>query len=445
MHDPLRTRKSAMQGRKQHRGAGRGFRLCSGIWLVGACLFWAVSSAPADAQGVSQDYADAFAARVATPGDTTALSSFINTAVREGQYDQAISTVEQHLISAPRDAKARLIAGRLYNHIGSYELARRQLRHALSIGTLTPEETEEAEQLLGVVERALEGWTYGVAVSGGVRYESTDRGNAGSTDFVTGFGQIKGHVRQDLKTATRDAIIYSGSFAATERVNDVDTSVLAGRDTLLDGEARVTYDKGLPNSGVESLRMLVSAFAAVETFGSSTDETAFGTAIRFTARPTVDGLAFIGAGYANLDASDGIFTEDRFSWEAGYSHRLRNGHAIGAAIRGTHDQGAGQSDLGNSVEGEIRYGGIIYAVDNRFAWLHEIGFAVGESETPDLSRGPAFRLNSDFWRITSAHDFQIAADQIISLDLTYREIDFSGGINDRESFEATLYYTYTWQ
>jgi hypothetical protein len=415
------------------------------MWVVCGGLIAATPIASAHAQGVSQDYADSFAARVATPGDTTALSNFINTAVREGQYDQAISTVEQHLISAPRDAKARLIAGRLYNHLGSYELARRQLRHALDIGTLTPAETDEALALLGRVERALEGWTYKLAVSGGVRYESTDRGAAGSTDFVTGFGQVKGHIRQDLKTATRDAIIYSGSFSATERVNDVDTSVVAGRDTLLDGEARITYDKGLPNTGIETLRMLVSAFTAVQTFGSNTDETAFGTAIRFTARPTVDGLAFIGAGYANLEASDGIFTEDRFSWEAGYTHRLQNGHAIGAAIRGTHDQGAGQSNLGNSVEGEIRYGGLIYAVEDRFAWLHEIGFAVGESETPDLSLGPAVRLSSDFWRVTSAHDFQLDANQIISLDLTYREIDFSGGINDRESFEATLYYTYSWE
>lgn len=434
-----------MQGRQAYRGARGRAGFFSGLFVVGCGLVWAAPAGTAYAQSVSQNYADAFAARVATPGDTTALNTFINTAVREGQYDQAISTVEQHLISAPRDAKARLIAGRLYNHLGSYELARRQLRHALSIGTLTPEETTEAEHLLGVVERALEGWTYGVSVSGGVRYESTDRGAAGSTDFVTGFGQIKGHIRQDLKTASRDAIIYSGSVTATERVNDVDTSVVAGRDTLIDGEARITYDKGLPNSGVESLRMLVSAFAAVETFGSNTDETAFGTAIRFTVRPTVDGLAFIGAGYANLDASDGIFTENRFSWEAGYTHRLPNGHAIGAAIRGTHDEGSGQSNLGHMVEGEIRYGGVFYTIPDRLVWLHEIGVAIGENETPDLSLGPAFRLNSDYWRITSAHDFQIAADQIISLDLTYRDIDFAGGINDRESFEATLYYTYTWQ
>lgn len=66
----------------------------------------------AHAQSVSQGYSDAFAARVATPGDTTALNTFINAVVREGQYDQAVSTVEQHLISAPRDARARLVAAR---------------------------------------------------------------------------------------------------------------------------------------------------------------------------------------------------------------------------------------------------------------------------------------------------------------------------------------------
>lgn len=399
----------------------------------------------AHAQSVSRGYSDAFAARVATPGDTTALNTFINAAVREGQYDQAVSTVEQHLISAPRDARARLVAARLYTHLGSWELARRQLQHALSIGTLTPEETAEAEALLERVDRALEGWAYALTLSGGLRSESTDRGTAGSTDFVTGFGKVTGQIRQDLKTPTRDAIIYSGSLVATERVNDVDTSRIAGRDTLINGEASIAYDKGLPNSGIETLRMLVSAFAAVETFGSGTDETAFGSAIRFTARPTVEGLAFIGAGYANLGASDGVFTENRFSWEAGYTHRLPNGHAIGAAVRGTHDEGAGQSNLGHLVEGEIRYGGVFYTIPGRLVWQHEVGVAVGEQETPDLSLGPAFRLNGDYWRLTSAHDFQFAPQQSISLDLSYTEIDYSGGINDRETFEASLYYTYTLQ
>ncbi|MEM8876529.1 MAG: tetratricopeptide repeat protein [Pseudomonadota bacterium] len=432
-----------MQGRYGERRTVGTRSLISGL-LVAAGVVFALPTV-VHAQGVSQVYTDAFAARVATPGDTTALNAFINTAVQEGQYDQAISTIEQHLISAPRDARARLVAGRLYNHLGSWELARRHLRHALSIGTLTPEETAEAEALLARVERAIEGWTYALALSAGIRFESTDRGAAGSNDFVTGFGKVQGHVRQDLKNATRDAIIYAGSLVATERVNDVDTSRIAGQDTLIDGEASITYDKGLPNSGIETLRMLVSAFAAVETFGSSTDETAFGTAIRFTARPTVDGLAFIGAGYANLEASDGIFTDNRFNWEAGYTHRLPNGHAIGAAVRGSHDEGSGQSNLGHLVEGEVRYGGVFFSIPDRLVWLHEVGVAVGEKESPDLSLGPTFRLNGDYWRLSSAHDFQFAPQQTVSLDLSYTEIDYSGGINDRETFEASLYYTYTLQ
>jgi tetratricopeptide (TPR) repeat protein len=416
------------------------YRPCVGAVIAVGLAGLASWAGSPHAQASDAAYADAFAARIASPGDVSVLSTFINLAVQRGQYDQAVSTVEQHLIAAPRDARARLVAARLYHHMGSYELARRQARHALSIGTLTPEETQDAEALLARAERALSGWTYGLAVSGGIRFESTERANAADEDFTTGFGQLQGYVRQDLKTATRDALIYSGRISATERVYDTDLTRTAGRDTYLSGLGRVTYDKGLPNSGVESLRMLVSAFGAVESFGSNTDETRLGTDIKFTARPTVDGLAFVSAGYANLEGSDGIFTEDRFSWEAGYSHRLPNGHAIGAAVRGTQDSGTRQSDLGHSTEFEVRYGGVVLDLPDRVVWLHEVAVAVGEDETPDLTLGPASRLQSDFWRITSAHDFQLTSEQKISLDMTYTERKFS--ILERSSFAATLYYTY---
>jgi tetratricopeptide (TPR) repeat protein len=421
-------------------GGLHGFRLAVGAVMALAIAGVASADTNARAQGMDAAYADAFAARVASPGNVTILSTFINLAVRRGQYDQAVSTVEQHLIAAPRDARARLVAAQLYNHMGSYELARRQARHALNIGTLTPEETQDAEALIARAERALNGWTYGLSLSGGVRFESSERSNAADEDFTTGFGQLQGYVRQDLKTATRDAIIYSGRISATERVYDTDLTRTAGRDTYVSGLGRITYDKGLPNSGIESLRMLISVFGAVESFGSNTDETRLGTDIKFTARPTVDGLAFVSAGYANLEGSDGIFTEDRFSWAAGYSHRLPNGHAIGAAVRGTQDSGAGQSDLGHSTEVELRYGGVLLDVPDRFVWLHEIAVAIGDDETPDLTLGPASRLQSDYWRVTSAHDFQFAPEQKISLDMTYTEREFT--ILERSSFAATLYYTY---
>ncbi|TIW43418.1 MAG: tetratricopeptide repeat protein, partial [Mesorhizobium sp.] len=84
---------------------------------------------PAGAQGPYPAYDDAFSARIASPADNRTLAQFVTVAVNAGQYDQAISSVEQYLIKYPRDARARLAASRLYYHVGSYELARRQVQY----------------------------------------------------------------------------------------------------------------------------------------------------------------------------------------------------------------------------------------------------------------------------------------------------------------------------
>ncbi|TIM84966.1 MAG: tetratricopeptide repeat protein, partial [Mesorhizobium sp.] len=100
------------------------------------------------AQGLYPAYDDAFSARIANPTDNGALAQFVTVAVNAGQYDQAISSIEQYLIKHPRDARARLSASRLYYHVGSYELARRQAQYGLEVGDLSADEQQEAVRLL---------------------------------------------------------------------------------------------------------------------------------------------------------------------------------------------------------------------------------------------------------------------------------------------------------
>ena len=399
---------------------------------------------PDEVRAQNAGYSEAFVARVASPGDTGTLGRFIAVAVREGQYDQAISTTEQHLIDHPRDAKARLIAGRLYNHIGSYELARRQLQHALSIGTLSAAETAEAEDLLRRVQKALNGWTGHLALTGGVRSEWIDFDNGTDRDDIAPFGVITGLLRQDLKTATRDALIYSGTVMATRRFFDTDLSQTAGENDFLRGRGSVTWDKGLPNFGIETLRMLLSAYVRGESFSSSTQENEVGTALRFTARPTVSSFVFVGASYGYLGGSKGIFTDERLRWEAGMSQRLTGSWAIGVSVQGSHDYGdAVSGEIGRSLEGEITIGGVVYTIPERLVWTHQVGVGFGERETPDLSVGPGTVIDSDFWRLTSQHDFQIGEKQYVSLDVTYTETDYdSFTAIDRDSIEAVLSYTH---
>jgi hypothetical protein len=114
-------------------------------------------------------------------------------------------------------------------------------------------------------------------------------------------------------------------------------------------------------------------------------------------------------------------------------------------IRGAQDSGADQSDLRYSVEGEIRYGGVLYDAMERRDWLQKIGFELSQDETPNLLRQAAVRRHSDYRCITYAHDVQIAPKPIMRFDLICREREFATAFNDQPYIQATLYYTHSFE
>ena len=57
----------------------------------------------------ADDYPALFDQRYSSPEDISVLGSFVAKAVEVGQYDQAISTLEQHLVKYPRDARAKSV------------------------------------------------------------------------------------------------------------------------------------------------------------------------------------------------------------------------------------------------------------------------------------------------------------------------------------------------
>ncbi|MFN0263775.1 tetratricopeptide repeat protein [Tepidamorphus sp. 3E244] len=410
--------------------------------IAGLASIAVLGAGNAQAQSLDTSYAAAFEARVAAPNDTTILGTFIDVAVREGQYDQALSTVEQHLIAHPRDAKARLIAGRLYNHLSSYELARRQVQHALDIGTLSDAETREAEDLLRRIEKAIAGWSGSLTLTAGVRSEWIEFDNGADRDDVAPFARAVAILRQDLKTATRDAIIYSGYVEASHRYFDVDLTSTSGDQDYLRGRAAVTWDKGLPNFGIETLRMLLSGYYQGETFESDEEETETGISLRFTARPTVDSFVFAGVSYGWVDGDATVLTEERFSWEAGLSHRLTGSWSAGLAIKGSEDY-RGSTTIGDAWFAEASVGGVVYTIPQRLIWTHQLGLGVGERTSPDQGIFAPPQINTDYWQISSEHDFQIGEKQFVSFDLTYTETEYDNPLAlDRETITAILSYSY---
>ncbi|MGE0846943.1 MAG: tetratricopeptide repeat protein [Flavobacteriaceae bacterium] len=414
---------------------------------VGAAVAAFIAAAGgALAQTPYPSYADAFAARIENPTDNAVLSAFVTVAVRNGQYDQAISSVEQYLINYPRDARARLTLGRLYNHIGSYELARRQLNHAIAIGDLSAPDDAEAHRLLARVERSIKGTSGSISFTAGIRSEWTDFEPGGAQadyNHVAPYGMIQGYLRQDLHNATADALIFSGSVTATERFFTRDLSMTGSSSTYVSGGASVTYDKGLPNSGIDSLRLLVSAFATFRSFDSMTRENGFGVSGRFVVRPSVETTAFVGGGWVDLSGSQGIFTDERWFYEAGITQRVWGGQAIGLKISGAQVYLSGFGEVGHVVQGEIRYGGVVWERPDVLVWSHQLAFAVGHGEGPDLSIGPGTTISSDFWRVSSEHDFQLNERNKVSFEVGYGEIDYDILGRDRSTIDMLLSYTLT--
>lgn len=401
---------------------------------------------PAGAQGLYPAYDDAFSARIANPTDNGTLAQFVTVAVNAGQYDQAISSIEQYLIKYPRDARARLAASRLYYHVGSYELARRQVQYGLEVGDLPADEHLEAVRLLARIERALRGITWELALTGGMFSAFTDFESGGAQDdhsFASPYGRAEGFVRWDLGTPSADGLVLSGLLTATQRFFTEDLSVPGAEETFIHGNAAITLDKGLPNSGIDSLRLLLSAFTVTDRFDSDVHETGVGLSGRFLVRPTVETTLFAGAGYIDLSSSKGIFADSRVFYEAGGSYRFRNGQALGLRLVGSNDFASGAGEIGRSYMGEVRYGGVVMEVPDLFVWSHQVALSAGHSDTPDLSVGIGTNIASDFWRIASESDFQLTEWQKVSVDLAYRETDFDTASRDRNSFELLVSYTWT--
>ncbi|MEZ5812733.1 MAG: hypothetical protein R3D45_15085 [Rhizobiaceae bacterium] len=401
---------------------------------------------PAAAQSSQSAYQRAFADRVANPGNTSALSTFINVAVEAGQYDQALSTIEQHLINYPLDAKAHLVAARLYNHVGSYDLSARHLEFALEIGTLEERDRRAAERLLRTVERAIAGISGYLDLTAGVRSESIDFAPtapwADRTD-INGFLLATGQLRFDLDTSTNNAIVLSGKIGTRRRFGDFNFDGVGGVYTAPHGTLAATLDIGLPTEMLPTLRGQLTVYGSHETFDAGLYRRIYGVMARLTALPTADSFVYVEAGYGWLGESAAPLLEDnRVSFEAGATYRIVGSHTIGIAGRGQIDYLNGFGRVGHLYEVELSYAGQVHAFTDGPVWTQQAGLAYGDVQVPNIVLGPAFPYVGDYWLTYWTHSLQIDENNRIDLDLTYRETTYSNlPIRNQSKFDVSLSYT----
>ncbi len=391
------------------------------------------------------EYDDLFRERYDRPQDVGVLGQFVSQAVLVGQYDQAISTLEQHLVKYPRDARAKFNLAKVYANVGSWELTKRNLQDALEIGDLTPEETATAEKLLARTNGALAGfeWTLDATVGVKSTWLDTDEpypfgsGGNGWRDRQdwNPYVAASGSLRMDLDTPLNDALIWSGGFLAERRYEDINQgnfNPFSGPNfggTYLHnrGQMALTLDKGIETTAVDSIRVQTGVFAEWRTYNPSVTDVALGTSVRLIVQPSVDTAVYVEGKYANLEQGRNISADHRFQAEVGTSWRLTYEHSIGIAGKYVTDITNGGTQISENREIEFRYSGLLPARPFGSVWTHQIGVAGGDFRGRDASLLAFFvpdPSKGHYWKADWTHTFQFDGQNSISVGYEFKRVDF---------------------
>jgi|GEM_PF-1990965 len=406
-----------------------------------AAIAIALASISFPAVASASDYDDIFQQRYDAPEDVGVLGRFVSKAVEVGQYDQAISTLEQHLIKYPRDSRARLNLARVYANTGSWELAGRNLEIALSVGDLTPEETKQAEELAARVKGALSGFEWVLDMTVGIRskwldVEDRNRAWKDRQDWNP-FAAVSTGLKIDLDTPLNDVLLISASGLVERRYEDINQGagdpfdgfdMTGGIHAHHRGRIAITLDKGVPVVDLDAVRVQISAFGQFRTYNPSVTEVALGTSVRLIVQPSVDTSFYGDVSYANLKQSTNLTGEHRFGAEAGASKRLSDEHTIGMAGRYQRETTDGGTSVNRQREIELNYAGVLpYRVFN-ILWTHQVAAALGDFSSKDGTAFPEFATAGTgmYWRASWDHAFQLDGHNRINLGYLVRESEYDG-------------------
>jgi hypothetical protein len=425
-----------------------------------AAMMLAFASIGFPAAAAASDYDDVFRERYDSPEDVGVLGRFVSKAVEVGQYDQAISTLEQHLVKYPRDARARLNLASVYTNTGSWELAARNLEIALSVGDLTPEETKQAEELAAKVKGALSGFEWVLDMTVGIRskwLDVEDRNNSWKDrQDWNPFAAVNTALKIDLDTPLDDVLVVSASGLVERRYEDINQGggdpfdgfdLTSGIYAHHRGRIAITLDKGVPVVELDAMRVQIAAFGQFRTYNPSVTEVALGTSVRAIVQPSVDTSFYGEVFYANLSQSTNLSSEHRFGAEVGASRRLTAEHTIGMAARYQREMTNGGTTVNRQREIELNYAGVLPQVFGAL-WTHQIAGAFGDFSSRDGAFNPAFVAagTGTYWRASWVHAFHLDGYNRINLGYLVRENEYDGigpGDFDPGSMSHTLSLSFT--
>ena len=397
----------------------------------------------------------AFAMRYENPEDVFVLGEYIRTATSEGQYDQAISSIEEHLVRFADDGRARLAAARLYANVGSWELAKSQADEALASGQLSASEAAEATEISRRAGQAIAGVEWYLDATAGVRVTHFDVDvpvPSWHDRTVTGaYGELSGALRYDLGTALGNAVVLAGRFGVTREFQDAfmgyaswyglpDGKVV----NAIDGRASATFDMGLPVESFDAARLQFGVFTDYATLHPDIRLRSFGGVVRGVVMPTVDTRLYAEYSYEDLSSSRGIYADHAEGWEVGGSLRLTQAHSIGAAARRRYEYAVNDFKTGRIEEVEVSYSGRLPYMPFGTIWTQDVVLAAGTFYTVALPPSLPERFTGDHWRTEWTHRFQLDGHNRIEASWAMTNTDFDQpGISDRGSIIHAFSLGYT--
>ncbi|MDX1716071.1 MAG: hypothetical protein R3287_04120 [Anderseniella sp.] len=428
--------------------------------LAGFGLASLVVIAPVQAQ----DYSSLFEQRYASPEDVGVLGRFVSKAVEVGQYDQAISTLEQHLVKYPRDARAKYSLAKVYANVGSWELAARNATSALEIGDLGPEDTRDAERLLARAKNSLAGFEWALDLTSGVKstWLDTDAANSNTgwrdRQDWNPFIATNGSLRIDLDTPLDDALIMSGGVLFERRYEDINQGNFnpfpdfspGGTYLHNRGYIAATLDKGIETTALDALRLQISVFGNWKTLNPSVHDAALGTSIRLIIQPTVDMSAYIEGQYGSLFPSENLAADHRFQASAGFTKRLSHEHAVGMSARFIHEMRDDTIMVAEQREVEVNYAGLIPFQPFSGIWTQQVSLAAGDFEARDASSLQFFvpiAAKGNYVKANWTQTFQLDGHNSFDVFYEFKRYDFTSGFfffdNDYSTHSVGVSYKHT--
>lgn len=426
--------------------------------LAAFAVFIALAGfAPARADSL---YDRAFKARLTDYADPATLGAFVGQAVRTGQYDQAISTLEQVIFQDPGDAGARLTLARLYFHVGSFDLAMGHVNEALALGV--PSLEVSLRQLKARIERARQPVRAHLDVTAGGqivhRRAAFPTGFAAGTSQtnVGGYAMIDGRVVFDPDTATRDLVLLDAGISVDRPFLDTDFNGTGDGFTALAGHGALTLSKGLPDA-IDTLRADLTLFGDYEDLGGGRDKRELGVRTRIGFRPSVETQIYLDASYGWLGESRALFADDQWSVGVGARYRIAPGWTADGFVRHYQRRGTvpaavlGGTAFGyrtDGTEGGAALTHLLHVFEDGRAWFQTLAASYADDTILDYGAVGAGRgalvKGRQVWRVDWDHTVQMSAQGRLRFGVGYHHERIGpGGTGSRtDAWTGRLRYTY---